>query len=182
MIIESERLYLQSPHEVSASNVLAYYYLNREFLKEFSPARSEHFYTETYQEDLLNKQLIEWNTDRSYRFYIALKEKPNYIIGTIALTNLVRGSFQSCFLGYQLDALHTNKGYMTEAVKHIVDFAFQDLQLHRIEGNIIPRNSASRTVLEKCGFTLEGISKKYLKINGVWEDHLHYVVLNEYME
>ena len=117
----------------------------------------------------------------SYRFYIALKGS-NPIIGSIALSNIIRGAFQSCHLGYQLDGAHTGQGYMTEAVKRIVVFGFEELKLHRIEGNVIPRNLPSRAVLEKSGFVSEGLSNKYLKINGKWEDHLHYVILNEALE
>ena len=182
MVIESERLYMQSPHEVSSGSVRDYYVINREFLKAFSPVRDASFYTDAYQENMLTSQIDDWEAGRGYRFYISLKEEKNRIIGTISLSNVVRGAFHSCFLGYQLDEEHANQGYMTEATRRIVDFAFQDLQLHRIEGNIIPRNYASRAVVEKCNFTMEGLSKKYLKINGVWEDHIHYVIINEEME
>ena len=71
---------------------------------------------------------------------------------------------------------------MTEAVNQVVTYAFDSLGLHRIEGNIMPRNKASIGVAKKCGFAEEGLSRKYLKINGVWEDHLHFVRLNEEME
>ena len=71
---------------------------------------------------------------------------------------------------------------MTEAVSQVVRFAFSSLRLHRIEGNIMPRNKASIRVAEKCGFVREGVARKYLKINGVWEDHIHFVKLNEDME
>ncbi|EHL04332.1 hypothetical protein HMPREF0322_05026 [Desulfitobacterium hafniense DP7] len=70
---------------------------------------------------------------------------------------------------------------MTQAVCAVADFAFSDLHLHRIEGNIMPRNQASLRVLEKCGFVNEGMSKKYLKINDIWEDHVHMVLINEHM-
>lgn len=182
MILTSERLCLQSPHEVPAGAVCAYYSGNREFLKEFSPVRDADFYTDGYQETMIKSQIEDWEAGRGYRFYICLKQNRKHIIGTIALSNIVRGGFHSCFLGYLLDREQINQGYMTEAVKRITDFAFQELQLHRIEGNVIPRNRASRAVLEKCGFTMEGLSKKYLKINGVWEDHIHYVLLNEDLE
>lgn len=182
MIIESDRLCLQSPHEVSAINVGSYYLRNSDFLKPFSPARDTSFYTDVYQQKMLSNQIIDWEEERGYRFYITLKEKKDHIIGTIALSNIVRGAFHSCFLGYQLDKEYVNQGYMTEATRQIVAFAFHNLRLHRIEANIMPRNYASRVVLEKCGFTMEGQSKKYLKINGVWEDHLHYVILNEALE
>lgn len=182
MNILTHRLLLQSPHEVSAKDICAYYLTNREFLTEFSPARDADFYTESYHSQMRSSQIDDWEAGRSYRFYIRLQEAGSPVIGSIALSSIVRGAFQSCFLGYQLDAAHINRGYMTEAVKQLVTFAFQDLNLHRVEANIIPRNYASRAVAEKCGFVMEGLSKQYLKINGVWEDHMHYVILNPDME
>ena len=68
---------------------------------------------------------------------------------------------------------------MTEAVELITRYAFDHLELHRIEANVMPRNVASLRVLEKNGYINEGISQKYLNINGVWEDHYHMVILNE---
>lgn len=131
---------------------------------------------------MLKNQIEDWEGQRSCRFFICLKEQPSEVIGFVSLNNIVKGAFCSCFLGYQLDAEHINHGYMTEAVNCVVDFAFKTLQLHRIEGNVMPKNKASRAVLEKCNFVNEGISRKYLKINGVWEDHIHYVILNENAE
>ena len=182
MIIETERLRLLSPHEVSAKDVCAYYSVNRDFLKTFSPSREDSFYTEAYHANLLQSQIDDWESGRGYRFYLSVKEDHSPIIGSIALSNIIRGAFQSCHLGYQLDGSHGSQGFMTEAVKCVAAFGFQNLRLHRIEGNVIPRNYASRRVLEKCGFISEGLSKKYLKINGIWEDHIHYVILNEDLE
>ena len=68
---------------------------------------------------------------------------------------------------------------MTEAVRAAADIAFTDLDLHRIEANIMPRNGASLRVAEKAGFYHEGLALKYLRINGVWEDHIHMVLLRE---
>ncbi len=110
------------------------------------------------------------------------KEDQGRIIGSVALSNIIRGVFQSAFIGYRLDKEEINKGYMTEAIVKMVAIAFEKLSLHRIEANIIPRNTRSIRTVEKAGFEYEGISKKYLKINGVWEDHVHMVILNEAME
>ena len=71
---------------------------------------------------------------------------------------------------------------MTEAIEAVVDYAFRELRLHRIEANIMPRNAASLAVVRKLGFHEEGLALRYLKINGKWEDHLHMVRLNEDME
>lgn len=182
MILETERLYLKSPHEVTAEAACTYHRLNRKYLKEFEPTKTDEFYTIQHQHDLLTTQANDWDERKGCRCYIAAKESPMEIIGTISLNNIVMGAFFSCFLGYQIDYRHRNRGYMTEATNRIVQFAFDDLHLHRVEGNIMPRNKPSIAVVKKCGFELEGISKKYLKINGVWEDHLHYVILNEKME
>ena len=182
MILETGRLFLKSPHEMTGAAVAGYYLRNREFLREYSPERADAFYTEAFQEGLLRVQQVEWKAQMSCRFFICRKEAPEEVIGSVALNSIIKGAFQSCFLGYQLDGEHINRGYMTEAVRRVVRFAFEELKLHRVEGNVIPGNAASRAVLQKCGFVNEGISRKYLKINGKWEDHMRYVLLNEEME
>ena len=123
----------------------------------------------------------EENRERAagFRFYIVPKEQPGQIIGMVALNNVVWGSFCSCFLGYKLDKDWLRQGLMSEAVNECVRIAFEELGLHRIEANIMPRNIASLGVVRRCGFVEEGLARKYLKINGVWEDHLHMVKLNE---
>ncbi len=55
---------------------------------------------------------------------------------------------------------------------------FDEEGLHRIEANIMPKNSASMKVVKKLGFYDEGLAYQYLKINGTWEDHIHMVLLN----
>lgn len=83
----------------------------------------------------------------------------------------VRGSLQSAFIGYFLDGKHNGKGYATKAVKLIVDYAFNELKLYRIEAGVMPHNKASIRMLEKAGFHKEGITRKNVKIKGKWEDH-----------
>ena len=179
MRIWTERLALVSPHEVSAAALCTYVRENRDFARVYEPAREEAYYTEAYQRGALKELIQSWEAGTGYRFFLCLGEK---VIGTIALNNVVLGPFRSCFLGYGLHGQYTNQGYMTEAVRRVARFAFEEVKLHRIEGNVMPRNLASRAVLEKCGFACEGLSPKYLKINGVWEDHLHYVLLNPALE
>ena len=85
----------------------------------------------------------------------------------------------SCHLGYKLDKDEVNKGYVTEAIQKGIDIMFNELKLHRIEANIMPKNKCSLRVVEKLGFYNEGLAYKYLKINGKWEDHIHMVLLND---
>lgn len=111
-------------------------------------------------------------SDRGYRFYIARREAPEEIIGLTSLGQIVRRAFQSCFLGYKLDQRFLRRGYMTEAVRETVRIAFEELDLHRIEANIMPRNLASLGVARKAGFYEEGLALKYLQINrGVGRPH-----------
>ncbi|MBL8015997.1 MAG: GNAT family N-acetyltransferase, partial [Ignavibacteria bacterium] len=72
-----------------------------------------------------------------------------------------------------------SKGLATEAAAGVIEFAFCTLNLHRIEANIIPGNTASIKVAEKLGFVFEGASEKYLLINGEWQKHLHYALIND---
>ena len=181
MILETERLLLKSPEEVTAGACADYYKKNRAFLEAFEPAREDAFFTEGHHQMLLEAQRQAWTEKKEFRFRIMEKSAPDVVIGEIALNEVVMGAFCSCFLGYKLDEEHQNRGYMSETVKRVVRFAFEEAGLHRIEGNVMPKNQASAAVLEKCGFVREGISRKYLKINGVWEDHVHYVILNEAM-
>ena len=112
------------------------------------------------------------------RFYLRVPDRPGRVVGTVSLTNLVRGAFQSCFLGYKLDRELLNQGLMTAAVGLVTDYAFSQLRLHRVEANVMPWNTASLRVLEKNGYEREGLARDYLFLNGRWEDHLHMVKLN----
>ncbi len=81
-----------------------------------------------------------------------------------------------------MDGQILNKGYMTEAIEKGISIMFSGYKLHRIEANVIPRNKRSLRVVEKLGFKHEGFSPKYLKINGVWEDHERFAILNPEVE
>ncbi len=161
-----------------ANQLLDYYVRNRKFLEAFEPIRSEEFFSLEYQREALKKEIFEYKEKITFRFYITLTGYPQKLIGIIGLNNIVWGAFQSAFLGYKLDERFINKGYMSMAVKLLVSYAFEELHLHRIEANVMPKNKASLRVLEKNDFINEGISKYYLNINGIWEDHIHMVKIN----
>lgn len=161
-----------------AEQVVDYYKRNRDFLEAFEPVRNEEFFSLKYQREVLKKEILEYKAKTAFRFYIRLVEKPAEIMGMIGLNNVVWGAFCSAFLGYKLDTDFLNKGYMSMAVEILTKYAFEELGLHRIEANVMPKNKASLRVLEKNHFVNEGISKYYLNINGVWEDHIHMVKIN----
>lgn len=100
-------------------------------------------------------------------------------VGEVTLSSIQRGPLQSAFIGYWIDKDVAGQGLMPETVVTMLQFAFETLRLHRVEINIIPRNSASRRVVEKLGLRCEGISERYLEIDGAWEDHARYAITFE---
>jgi len=101
------------------------------------------------------------------------------IIGSINLSQVVQGNFHSAYMGYYIGAPYANRGYMTEAIKLALGFAFESLKLHRLEANIQPHNVASIALVKRAGFTREGYSRRYLKIGGQWRDHERWAILAE---
>ncbi len=180
-IYETERLLLRVLDKSHAGQVLDYYIRNKDFLEEWEALKREEFYTAACQEKLLDKDFTDMRNNTSLRLWIYKKEDTDRVIGTVSFTNIVRGVFMSCFLGYKLDKEEINKGYMTEAVRKGIAVMFDDYGLHRIEANIMPKNVRSLRVADKLGFYNEGTAKDYLKINGKWEDHIHMVLINKGM-
>ena len=176
---ETDRLVLRVLDKSHAEMVLDYYVRNRAFLEEWEALRDKEFFTRQYQERLLESDTINMQNGSLFRLWIVKKDNPDRVIGTIGFSNIVRGAFQSCHLGYKLDQEEINRGYITEALRLGIEIMFEKFELHRIEANIMPKNKRSLRVVEKLGFYNEGLAYKYLKICGKWEDHIHMVLLND---
>ncbi len=101
------------------------------------------------------------------------------LVGTMNLSNIARGVFQNCTIGYWLGQEHTRRGYMTDALHLTLRHAFRTLRLHRVEANIQPRNAASIALVRRCGFRLEGTARSLLQIAGRWEDHQRWAITAE---
>lgn len=179
---ETDRLDMRILNRTDAPKLLHYFKRNEAFLEPWEVKREPAFFTVEHMEGIIEDDILGLNQGHTLRLWLFKKDDPRRIIGSVALSNIVRGAFLSSYIGYRLDGQETNKGYMTEAVRAMVDIAFDRLRLHRIEANIIPRNKASLRTVEKAGFEYEGLSPKYLKINGVWEDHVHMVIRNRALE
>ena len=93
-------------------------------------------------------------------------------MGSVGLTQIVRGPAQRCSLGYGLDAEAEGQGYMTEALRAVIAHAFETLKLHRVEASYMPTNERSGRVLRRLGFTVEGFARDYVCLNGRWQDHI----------
>lgn len=111
-----------------------------------------------------------------YGFGIFLEDR---LIGEVNLSAIRRGALQSGDIGYWIDRDQAGHGYMPQAVVAVLRFAFEELGLHRVEIDIIPRNHRSRRVVEKLGLRQEGMAERLVEINGCWEDHLRFAITAE---
>jgi len=121
----------------------------------------------------------EWQLGTGFGFGIFVE---GCFAGEINLNSVQRGAYQNAYVGYWIDEAHAGHGYMPEAVALIARFAFDDQKLHRIQISIVPRNAASRRVVEKLAVRAEGIAERYLEINGVWEDHIRFAMTSDEWE
>lgn len=115
---------------------------------------------------------------RSAVFFIWLHE-PRALVGVVNLSEIVRGSFQSAYLGYYAFEPFAGRGLMQQGLSRVITHAFQKMKLHRLEANIQPRNAKSKALVKELGFHREGFSPRYLKINGRWRDHERWTTLSE---
>jgi len=152
---------------------------SREFHAPWDPIRPADYWSLPQVAERLRLQVAEAERQASLCLVVSDMNDPARIIGVSNLRNIIRGAMLGCHLGYALSPDAVGRGYMTEAVRETVRIAFEELALHRVEANVIPRNTRSIAVLERSGFSREGLSPKYLRIAGVWEDHVRFAIINE---
>ena len=143
----------------------ALYLANRDFLAPFEPVRPPEFFTADGQRERLQRQL-----DYEAHPFAILDD--GAIAGTINLFHIRRESLQSGTIGYFVDHRRNGRGLATGAVGEIVAFAFDDLDLHRVEAATLVDNVPSQRVLEKNGFERIGLARRFLRINDEWRDFL----------
>jgi ribosomal-protein-alanine N-acetyltransferase len=120
----------------------------------------------------------EMREDLAYAFLI-FREADDTLLGGLTLSNVRRGVTQAAAVGYWIGLPHIGSGYMTRALRAAIGFAFGELGLHRLDAASMPHNTASLQVLEHCGFQHEGLARRYLKINGAWQDHVLLALLSD---
>lgn len=120
----------------------------------------------------------EMKDDLGYALFI-FRDGDGDLLGGLTLSNVRRGVTQAVSLGYWTGAPYVGRGVMTEAVAAAATFVFDELQLHRIEAACLPHNRASVRVLEQNHFQHEGLARRYLKIDGIWRDHLLFALLSD---
>lgn len=171
----AQGIYLSLLQLEDANDLLQLRLRNRAHHQPFEPLREEDYFTLQSQQQLIRQRIEEALEDRAYMFGIFLME--GTLIGQITISNVVRGVGQYADIGYFMDYELQGKGYTSAAVGLILKYSFQALSLHRVQACILLHNDASRRVLEKNGFQPEGIARRYIKINGEWQDHRTYAIL-----
>lgn len=166
-----ERLIIRNLTPDDAKELSGYYLKNKDHLQKYEPMRDAEFFTERNQKLILSESYCQLIKGVTFDLGIFKDDK---LIGKIKLTNIVYGVFKNAFIGYSIDYENQNKGYMTEAVNLVLDFAKNELGLHRIEASILEDNIKSKSVLEKCGFKQIGLNENYLFINNKWRNHYTY--------
>jgi ribosomal-protein-alanine N-acetyltransferase len=177
-VLHGERVYLRPP---IFGDHLAWATLreqSRGFLSPWEPTWASDDLTRAAYRRRVKRYQREAAEDLCYSFLI-FRAGDHALLGGVTLSNVRRGVTQAASLGYWMGEPHAGRGFMREAVQGLVPHAFGPLRLHRIEAACMPANQRSIGLLERLGFQREGLARRYLMINGVWQDHLLYALLPE---
>ncbi|KQR73748.1 alanine acetyltransferase [Burkholderia sp. Leaf177] len=164
-----------------AEAMLAYRLANRAHLEPWEPSRDSCFYT-TQAANERAMQMEHAMAEGTALHLLIFSNEPgaadNALIGDCHFTNIVRGPFQACNLGYSIDQRHEGRGLMHEALSVALRFVFEAYKLHRVMASYRPENERSGRLLARLGFEYEGLAKAYLKIDGKWADHVMTSLVN----
>ncbi|WP_291560352.1 MULTISPECIES: GNAT family N-acetyltransferase [unclassified Clostridium] len=177
MVLTGNKIFIRFFEEADAESLLDLHLRNGELFQKYSPTFDDDFYTLDAKRKYISNSIKQREEDKAYSFGIYLKDNGK-LIGNVSLYHIFRGSLQRCLIGYSLDKQYNGRGYTTKAVSLAVEFAFNELKLHRVDAGVMLSNIGSMRVLEKAGFHREGIEQKGVKINGQWEDHQMFAIIS----
>jgi ribosomal-protein-alanine N-acetyltransferase len=175
--IDGEGVYLRAPELRDYQEWADVREASRNFLTPWEPTWAQDETSRGSYRYKLRRYTEDARDDKAQALFV-FREEDDALLGGVTLSNIRRGVAQTASLGYWAGHMHAGNGYTTAAVRAVVRYAFEDLDLHRVEAACQPDNLASRRVLEKCNFIYEGAARAYLKINGQWRDHLLYGIVN----
>lgn len=176
ILLEGKSCYLRILTEEDALEFTELLAANKRYWSVFEPRQEASFFTVAVQKEKIRESLFQMRDRREYNFGV-FESDTSKLIGHVSLYSIKRLPFSSGFIGYSIDERQIGKGIGTEAVQLVTQFAFEKVVLHRLEAYVSPRNTGSIKVLEKSGFIREGLLRKLLYINGVWEDHYLYACI-----
>jgi [ribosomal protein S5]-alanine N-acetyltransferase len=170
-ILKTANLTLRLPTPEDIPAIISYFRENEVHLSPFDPKKPEDFYTEKFWRQRVPQHTEDFFADRSLRLYLFHRESLE-VVGSMEFSQISRGPFQACYLGYGIAAKFQGKGLMFEALTEAIRYAFDELNIHRVMANHLPENTRSASVLQRLGFARECVAKDYLQINGKWRDHV----------
>ena len=149
---------------------------SREFLSPWEPARDDSYFSADGQRAVIQAALAK-HAAGAMLPHVILNESGE-VAGRINLNDIVHGAFENGNLGYWVSAAEGGRGLATAAVSETIEVAFGQLGLHRIQAGTLLHNVRSQRVLERNGFVRFGTAPAYLKIDGQWQDHYLYQLIN----
>ncbi len=170
-VLRAGQVYLRAPQMSDFQNWAELRALSREFLTPWEPTWPRDDLSKSSFRRRLKRYGRDMRDDLAYPFFLFEIDSDN-IVGGLTLSNVRRGVAQCCALGYWIGMPYARSGHMTAAVTAIIPYVFKTLQLHRLEAACLPFNEASVRLLKRSGFNEEGYARRYLRINGKWQDHL----------
>ncbi|WP_341222536.1 GNAT family protein [Loktanella salsilacus] len=174
--LETERLMLRPPMHADFRPWCGLREASHDFLQPWEPTwAADHFSRKSFTNRVYWSQRSIQQGSAVPLFLI--RHSDNQMIGAITLDNIRRGPAQAGTTGYWIGQSFARQGYMREAIKALVHYAFTALDLSRIEAGCLPENAPSRRLLENCGYKYEGVAQSYLQIDGRWRNHVLYANL-----
>ena len=170
-VLQTARTCIRLPEPSDAVKLLRFRVDNRVHLAPWEPLREDSYYTLEHCAQAIADGQEAARLDRGYPFAVFGADEEE-ILASFTLSNVVRGPFQACLLGYGIGAGQQGRGLMYEALEAGLAWAFGELGLHRVMANYLPHNERSARLLERLGFEREGYAREYLRIAGQWEDHV----------
>lgn len=163
---------------------------NTEAVREFFLANEAHFGPWEPKREADHHSLEKWRSrieecargqeEGTGAFFISVDEQSGQVVAMCNINNVIREAFQGCYMGFGVSKTHEGTGCMYELCLATIEHAFKTMKLHRIMANHMPANERSAKLLKRLGFEKEGYGKRYLKINGKWEDHVMTALINPY--
>ena len=177
-VLRAGKVYLRAPQMSDFHCWAELRAASREFLVPWEPTWPRDDLTKGSYRRRIKRYARDTRDDLAYHFFIFDSDTEN-LVGGLNLSNVRRGVAQMCSLGYWIGQDFARCGHMTSAVRALIPYVFENLQLHRLEAACLPFNEASIGLLKKSGFKEEGYAQRYLRINGQWQDHLLFGLIRD---
>lgn len=177
-VLSGKDIYLRAPQWSDYREWADLRSRSREFLTPWEPTWAPDDLTRHAYRRRLRRYISEVRNDQAYPFFI-FRQHDGALIGGITISGVRRGVQQYASLGYWAGQPFAGRGHVKAAVRAIIPYVFEDLRLHRLQAACLPDNEPSKAVLLNCGFQQEGYARGYLRIAGVWADHLLFAILRD---